>query len=171
MKNNKEQVKEAKAINLSLHYLEQVILSLRQTDTTGPAGAGAGAGGKSKSKKHHDHHHHHHHEHVPYRNSVLTNVLRDSLGGNCQSCFILMMSVDRMHFEESISTCRFGQRCGEVKVAIQASVEVSLADQFKEAAKRVRVLESEQRGEREAYARTLAELEHEAEQGMALYVF
>ena len=44
--------------------------------------------------------------HIPYRNSVLTSMLRDSLGGNCRSCFVLTMSLDSEHFSESVSTCR-----------------------------------------------------------------
>lgn len=45
--------------------------------------------------------------HIPYRNSLLTTVLRDSLGGNCKSCFLLTISLDSEYFEESISTLRF----------------------------------------------------------------
>lgn len=145
MKNNKEQLKEAKSINLSLHYLEQVIISLRSDTTRG-----------DKHKGDDD-------KHIPYRNSVLTNVLRDSLGGNCQSCFILLLSTDRLHFEESISTCRFGQRCGEVKVAIEASVQVSLADQLKEQTRRVRLLEAELSSEKTHSEEALDELRAQVE--------
>lgn len=77
-------ISEAKAINLSLHYLEQVIINLR--DRAMAHGANT---------------------HIPYRNSVLTNMLRDSLGGNCRSCFILTLSTDKKQFEESVSTCRY----------------------------------------------------------------
>ena len=148
MKNNKEQLKEAKNINLSLHYLEQVIISLRSDAITSK---------RDKDKNKDDD------KHIPYRNSVLTNVLRDSLGGNCQSCFNLLLSTDRLHFEESISTCRFGQRCGEVKVAIESSVQVSLADQLKEQSRRVRLLEAELHYEREHGAKTVAELRSEVD--------
>ena len=93
------------SINLSLHFLEQVILSLRaqqlqqQSHASNLSQAGVsllssisvantGIGG---------------HVHIPYRNSVLTNMLRDSLGGNCRSCFVLALSIDRLHFEETLS--------------------------------------------------------------------
>uniref|UniRef100_A0A667XYY4 Kinesin-like protein n=1 Tax=Myripristis murdjan TaxID=586833 RepID=A0A667XYY4_9TELE len=78
---------EAKYINLSLHYLEQVIIALSE---------------KNRS-------------HIPYRNSMMTSVLRDSLGGNCMTTMIATVSVDRMNLGESISTCRFAQRVALIK--------------------------------------------------------
>ncbi|KAJ1559593.1 Kinesin- protein 6, partial [Cladochytrium tenue] len=55
--------KEASYINLSLHYLEQVIVALHE---------------KAQGRR----------THVPYRNSMMTSVLRDSLGGNCMTTMI-----------------------------------------------------------------------------------
>ncbi|CAG14637.1 unnamed protein product, partial [Tetraodon nigroviridis] len=48
--------------------------------------------------------------HIPYRNSLLTSVLRDSLGGNCMTTMIATIAVDNGNLEESFSTCRFSQR-------------------------------------------------------------
>ncbi|XP_063764289.1 kinesin-like protein KIF6 isoform X3 [Eleginops maclovinus] len=53
--------------------------------------------------------------HIPYRNSMLTSVLRDSLGGNCMTTMIATMAVDRRNLDESISTCRFAQRVALIK--------------------------------------------------------
>ncbi|MEQ2211704.1 Kinesin- protein 6, partial [Xenoophorus captivus] len=78
---------EAKYINLSLHYLEQVIIALSE---------------KNRS-------------HIPYRNSMLTSVLRDSLGGNCMTTMIATIAVDKRNLDESISTCRFAQRVALIK--------------------------------------------------------
>ncbi|RVE66374.1 hypothetical protein OJAV_G00106690 [Oryzias javanicus] len=78
---------EAKYINLSLHFLEQVILALSE---------------RSRS-------------HIPYRNSMLTSVLRDSLGGNCMTTMIATLAVDKRNLDESISTCRFAQRVALIK--------------------------------------------------------
>ncbi|XP_012987282.1 kinesin-like protein KIF6 isoform X1 [Esox lucius] len=78
---------EAKYINLSLHYLEQVILALSEKKRT----------------------------HIPYRNSMMTSVLRDSLGGNCMTTMIATVSVDRRNVDESISTCRFAQRVALIR--------------------------------------------------------
>nr|XP_019940257.1 PREDICTED: kinesin-like protein KIF6 [Paralichthys olivaceus] len=84
---NGQQLTEAKYINLSLHYLEQVIISLSE---------------KNRS-------------HIPYRNSMLTSVLRDSLGGNCMTTMIATIAIDRRNLDESISTCRFAQRVAVIK--------------------------------------------------------
>eukprot|EP00794_Sanderia_malayensis_P020071 gene20071-22040_t len=78
---------EAKYINLSLHYLEQVIIALSE---------------KSRS-------------HIPYRNSMMTSVLRDSLGGNCMTSMVATCSVEKRNIDESISTCRFAQRVAMIK--------------------------------------------------------
>uniref|UniRef100_A0A4W3I0B9 Kinesin-like protein n=1 Tax=Callorhinchus milii TaxID=7868 RepID=A0A4W3I0B9_CALMI len=78
---------EAKYINLSLSYLEQVIIALAEKNRT----------------------------HIPYRNSMMTSVLRDSLGGNCMTTMIATISVEKRNMEESISTCRFAQRVALIK--------------------------------------------------------
>ncbi|ETM31103.1 hypothetical protein, variant 4 [Phytophthora nicotianae INRA-310] len=92
---------EGKHINLSLHHLEQVILSLRTKKN-------------AVSRTYH----------VPYRNSMLTSVLRGSLGGNCKSVFIATLNPENDFLDESISTCRFMQRCSEVAVDIAVNTEV-----------------------------------------------
>nr|XP_057946506.1 kinesin-like protein KIF6 [Doryrhamphus excisus] len=84
---NGQLLTEAKYINLSLHYLEQVIIALSERNRF----------------------------HIPYRNSMLTSVLRDSLGGNCMTTMIATMAVDKTNLDESISTCRFAQRVAIIK--------------------------------------------------------
>lgn len=49
--------------------------------------------------------------HVPYRNSMMTSILRDSLGGNCKTVMIANLSTDIANEEETVSTARFAQRC------------------------------------------------------------
>ena len=71
--------KEGMYINLSLHYLEQVIVAL------------------SEKKR----------EHVPYRNSILTSVLRDSLGGNSITSMIATITLEPTHIQESIGKIIF----------------------------------------------------------------
>ena len=45
--------------------------------------------------------------HIPYRNSLMTLVLRDSLGGNCKTRMVATMSCEEDDIDESIGTCRF----------------------------------------------------------------
>lgn len=90
--NSKEIIKEGKSINLSLHYLEQVIISLRAAHNN-HVGIHSQIGTS-------------HVVHIPYRNCILTSILRDSLGGNCRSCFLFTISMDLKQFEETVSTCR-----------------------------------------------------------------
>ena len=52
--------------------------------------------------------------HVPYRNSMMTTVLRDSLGGNCRTVMIANITGEQGQRDESISTCRFAQRVAMV---------------------------------------------------------
>ncbi|XP_066034534.1 kinesin-like protein KIF6 isoform X4 [Chamaea fasciata] len=53
--------------------------------------------------------------HIPYRNSMMTSVLRDSLGGNCMTTMISTLAMDKGNIDESISTCRFAQRVALIK--------------------------------------------------------
>jgi kinesin family protein 6/9 len=59
--------------------------------------------------------------HVPYRNSLMTLVLRDSLGGNCQTVMVATVSGEAAQMEESISTCRFAQRVALVTNEVSAA--------------------------------------------------
>lgn len=45
--------------------------------------------------------------HIPYRNSIMTTVLKDSLGGNCMTVMIANISSDLENYDETISTLRF----------------------------------------------------------------
>jgi kinesin family member 5 len=75
-----ETLKEANTINKSLSTLGQVINNL--TD------------GKST--------------HVPYRDSKLTRVLQESLGGNAKTALIITCSPAKDNEEETTSTLKFG---------------------------------------------------------------
>ena len=105
----KETIEEAKSINLSLHYLEQVIVSLRDQSNNSHNNNNNNNNNNNSSthKVKNNNTHNHSHGHIPYRNCILTSILRDSLGGNCRSGFILTLAMDRRQFEESVSTCRY----------------------------------------------------------------
>ena len=57
--------------------------------------------------------------HVPYRNSLLTTILRDSLGGNCKTLMIANLSSDIEHYEETLTTCRFSTRCSKLENTVR----------------------------------------------------
>eukprot|EP01083_Nonionella_stella_P113338 334097_1 len=77
-----ERLKEAMKINLGLTILGQVISAL------------------SQNKKH-----------VPFRDSKLTHVLKDSLGGNCKTTLIVNCTKHMFNRDETINSLRFGSRC------------------------------------------------------------
>jgi hypothetical protein len=147
---------QGRRINLSLHHLEHTIVTLRdknvrqakrQKATSGqdlndsalssnsrsklsPIAGSGDKGGDAAAK-----------DHIPYRNSVLTWLLRDSLGGNCRSAFLVTCSLNPKCFDETISTLRFGQRCGEIRVQVSANAEIELVGQVQLLKARVRELE------------------------------
>ena len=90
---------EARCINSSLHFLEMVIMALRE---------------KERSSR----------QHIPYRNSMLTSVLRDSLGGNCKTVMVATLSPDDAQSDETISTCRFSQRVALISNRLELNEEV-----------------------------------------------
>eukprot|EP00775_Hariotina_reticulata_P013682 gene13682-13804_t len=112
-------LKEAKYINLSLHYLEQVIVALQERSM------GLARG------------------HVPYRNSLMTLVLRDSLGGNCRTVMVATISGEVQSMEESISTCRFAQRVALVKNEVSVNEEVDPSAVIRRLRQEVRDLKEE----------------------------
>eukprot|EP00468_Gymnochlora_sp_CCMP2014_P000839 CAMPEP_0167739980 /NCGR_PEP_ID=MMETSP0110_2-20121227/22_1 /TAXON_ID=629695 /ORGANISM="Gymnochlora sp., Strain CCMP2014" /LENGTH=909 /DNA_ID=CAMNT_0007623821 /DNA_START=33 /DNA_END=2762 /DNA_ORIENTATION=- len=54
-------------------------------------------------------------KHVPYRNSKLTRLLSDALGGNCKTYLMLTASPAKYNMEETLSTLRFGRRAKMVQ--------------------------------------------------------
>ena len=53
--------------------------------------------------------------HIPFRESVLTRLLSDSLGGNCKTTLVINASPCSYNVEETISTLRFGERAKKIK--------------------------------------------------------
>ena len=53
--------------------------------------------------------------HIPYRNSLLTTLLKDSLGGNCKTAMIATIAGEFDNLDETISTLRFSQRVRQIK--------------------------------------------------------
>ncbi|KAI8142265.1 kinesin motor domain-containing protein, partial [Fennellomyces sp. T-0311] len=56
-----------------------------------------------------------HSQHVPYRESKLTRLLKDSLGGRTKTCLIATTSVAKMNQEEIISTLDYAKRAKNIR--------------------------------------------------------
>merc|ERR1712232_835845 len=63
-------------------------------------------------------------KHVPYRDSKLTRMLQNCLGGNARTCLICNVSPHPSNAAESLSTLRFGDRAA--KVRNEAKMNVAL---------------------------------------------
>ncbi|MEW5308187.1 MAG: hypothetical protein WDW38_000164 [Sanguina aurantia] len=53
--------------------------------------------------------------HIPYRDSKLTRILEDSLGGNCRTTMICTIAPAMDAFQESLSTLKFANRAKNIK--------------------------------------------------------
>lgn len=82
-------LKEASHINKSLTFLEQVVIAL---------------GDKKR-------------QHIPYRQTTLTNLLKDSLGGNCRTLLMACVWPDESHNDQSLATLKFATRMMRVKTS------------------------------------------------------
>ena len=49
-------------------------------------------------------------DHIPYRDSKLTRILNDSLGGNTKTVMIATVSPADYNYEETLSTLRYSSR-------------------------------------------------------------
>uniref|UniRef100_A0A1I8H0F2 Kinesin-like protein n=1 Tax=Macrostomum lignano TaxID=282301 RepID=A0A1I8H0F2_9PLAT len=56
-----------------------------------------------------------HSSHVPYRDSKLTRLLQDSLGGNSRTLMIACVSPADTNFEETLNTLRYADRARQIK--------------------------------------------------------
>jgi len=95
-----QQLQEAKMINSSLSALGKVINAL--TD------------GKSS--------------HIPYRDSKLTRMLQESLGGNARTSLIICCSPSSYNVDETVSTIRFGLRAKRIENKAQVNENLSVEE-------------------------------------------
>lgn len=60
--------------------------------------------------------------HVPYRDSKLTRLLKDSLGGNCQTIMIANVSPSWGNYEDTYNTLRYATRAKKIKTNVKKNV-------------------------------------------------
>lgn len=97
-----ETLEEAKKINQSLSALGNCIVALT----------------KAPEKR----------KHVPYRDSKLTFILRESLGGNSKTTLMIACSPHLYNLEETLSTLRFGQRAKSIKNQVKINAHRSVQE-------------------------------------------
>ena len=91
-------LEEAKMINKSLSALGNVINALTEAKKSG---------------------------FIPYRDSKLTRMLQESLGGNSATCLVITASYSQYNDRETLSTLRFGMRAKSIKNKIKQNTERS----------------------------------------------
>lgn len=70
--------------------------------------------------------------HIPYRNSVLTRMLQDSIGGNSKTTLIITCSPSEFNLQETIGTLRFGERAKKIKNMAKINREMTVAELTRE---------------------------------------
>lgn len=60
--------------------------------------------------------------HVPYRDSKLTRLLKDSLGGNCQTVMIANVSPSSLTIDDTYNTLKYAARAKTIKTNIKKNV-------------------------------------------------
>ncbi|XP_054032986.1 kinesin-like protein KIF18B [Dryobates pubescens] len=90
-----ERLREGASINRSLLALLSVIQAL------------AGAKGKQS--------------HIPYRDSKLTRLLKDSIGGNCRTLMLAALSPSPLCCQDTLNTLKYASRAKEIQVSVSTS--------------------------------------------------
>ena len=111
-------LKEATYINRSLTFLEQVVVAL--TEKKGRAN-----------------------DHVPYRQSKLTHILKDSIGGNCKTVMLATIWPEPQFLQETLSTLNFAQRMGGVVNVTSVNIQLDINAQIRKMTKEIKELKQE----------------------------
>ena len=62
------------------------------------------------------------HTHVPYRESKLTRMLQDSLGGNSRTTMVACVSTSEVNIEETLNTLKYAHRARNIKNKPKANI-------------------------------------------------
>ena len=95
--------REGISINYGLSVLGNVIKALcdKMSNSNSAGTSKISAGGSA--------------DHIPYRESLLTRLLQDSLGGNSRTLFLACLSPSKDSLEETLNTLRYANRAKNIK--------------------------------------------------------
>eukprot|EP00946_MAST-07B_sp_MAST-7B-sp1_P004949 g4949.t1 len=110
--------REGISINYGLSVLGNVIKALCSANSAAGVGACGETGTSSTHKDRADH--------IPYRESLLTRLLQDSLGGNSRTLFLACLSPSHKSADETMNTLRYANRAKNIKNNV--SVNISATD-------------------------------------------
>ncbi|XP_028650066.2 LOW QUALITY PROTEIN: kinesin-like protein KIF18A [Erpetoichthys calabaricus] len=60
--------------------------------------------------------------HIPYRNSKLTRLLKDSLGGNCRTIMIAAVSPSALYYDDTYNTLKYANRAKDIQSSLKSNV-------------------------------------------------
>uniref|UniRef100_A0A8C9PTD7 Kinesin-like protein n=1 Tax=Spermophilus dauricus TaxID=99837 RepID=A0A8C9PTD7_SPEDA len=60
--------------------------------------------------------------HVPYRDSKLTRLLKDSIGGNCRTVMIAAISPSSLAYKDTYNTLKYADRAKEIRLTLKSNV-------------------------------------------------
>ncbi|XP_054726515.1 kinesin-like protein Klp98A [Anastrepha obliqua] len=118
-----QRLKEGAHINKSLVTLGSVISALAEQTSTTTATLGSSPVGTTKRILY-----------IPYRDSILTWLLKDSLGGNSKTIMIAALSPADCNYSETLSTLRYANRAKNIinKPTINEDSNVKLIRELRE---------------------------------------
>ncbi|XP_066296373.1 kinesin-like protein KIF1A isoform X21 [Branchiostoma lanceolatum] len=129
-----DRLKEGANINKSLTTLGKVIHALAESSQSGDMKKIIKSQSGSKKRKKSDF--------IPYRDSVLTWLLRENLGGNSKTAMIAALSPADINYEETLSTLRYADRAKQIvcKAVVNEDPNARLIRELKEEVHRLKDL-------------------------------
>eukprot|EP00759_Apiculatamorpha_spiralis_P048889 PhF_6_TR44143/c1_g1_i2/m.67502/K17914/KIF13; kinesin family member 13 len=103
--------------------------------------------------------------HIPYRDSVLTWLLKEALGGNSKTVMLATVSPAALHFEETLSTLRYAERAKKImnKAVVNEDSTNRMVTQLQNEIDKLRSMLGNQQNSKEETERLSEELKESTE--------
>jgi hypothetical protein len=118
-----ERLKEGSKINQSLTTLGRVIAALADPRRQAIQSGGGSGRNSPRPGSSHGRPRSIHLEVVPYRDSVLTYLLKDSLGGNSKTAMVACISPSGSDYDETLSTLRYADQAKRIRTKAHANID------------------------------------------------